>query len=117
MATTRKAEDYLYPVRTDGFNTDKAVTLGSTLTSTGNQSTAGVQVSKSGSAATAGGAEALRVGTGATGVVGVYYGSGVPTIAAPKGSLYLRTDGSSTSTRAYINTDASTTWTAITTAA
>ena len=44
-------------------------------------------------------------------------GSGAPTYTAAKGSLYLRTDGSSTSTRAYINTDGSTTWTAITTAA
>jgi len=43
--------------------------------------------------------------------------SGAPTLSAPKGSLYLRTDGSSTSTRAYVNTDAGTTWTSITTAA
>jgi len=44
-------------------------------------------------------------------------GSGAPTMEAPKGSLYLRTDGSSTNDRAYINTDGSTTWTSITTAA
>ena len=46
-------------------------------------------------------------------------GAGSPNgiITAPKGSLYMRTDGSSTSTRAYINTNGSTTWTAITTAA
>jgi len=45
-------------------------------------------------------------------------GSGSPntSITAPQGSLYLRTDGSSTSTRAYINTDGSTAWTNITTA-
>lgn len=36
--------------------------------------------------------------------------------SAPKGSLFLRTDGSSTSTRAYINTNGTTSWTAITTA-
>lgn len=47
---------------------------------------------------------------------GVFFGSGVPTLAAAKGSLYLRSDGSSTSTRAYINTDGSTAWAAITTA-
>lgn len=48
----------------------------------------------------------------------IYSGSGAPTIsAAVKGSLYLRSDGSSTSTRAYIATDAVGTWTAITTAA
>lgn len=46
-------------------------------------------------------------------------GSGSPSgsLTAPKGSIYLRTDGSSTSTRAYINTNAGTTWTAITTVA
>ncbi len=48
----------------------------------------------------------------------VYSGSSAPTIsAAVKGSLYLRTDGSSSSTRAYIATDTAGTWTAITTAA
>lgn len=45
-------------------------------------------------------------------------GSGSPSgsVTAPKGSIYLRTDGSSTSTRAYSNTNSGTTWTAITTA-
>ena len=46
----------------------------------------------------------------------LYYGSGAPSFTAPKGSLYLRADGSSTSSRAYINTDGDTTWTAVTTA-
>lgn len=49
--------------------------------------------------------------------VGVFWGTGAPTISAGKGSLYLRLDGSSTSTRAYINTDGGTTWTSLTTAA
>ena len=49
--------------------------------------------------------------------VGIYAGSGAPTLSAAKGSLYLRTDGSSTSTRAYINTDGATTWTNLVTAA
>lgn len=48
--------------------------------------------------------------------IGVYVGSGVPTISASAGSIYLRTDGSSTTTRAYINTNNSTGWTSITTA-
>ncbi len=63
----------------------------------------------------AGGVLALACGDAA--VPGVYAGSGVPTIAAPKGSLYLRSDGSTTNDRAYINTDGDTTWTALTTAA
>lgn len=42
---------------------------------------------------------------------GVFFGSGAPSLAAAQGSLYLRSDGSSTSTRLYVNTDGSTTWT------
>ena len=52
--------------------------------------------------------------------LGVYIlsGTGSPNtvVTAPQGSLFLRTDGSSSSTRAYINTNSSTGWTAITTA-
>jgi hypothetical protein len=48
----------------------------------------------------------------------IYSGSGAPTIsAAVKGSIYLRTDGSSVSTRLYVATDTVGTWTAVTTAA
>lgn len=48
----------------------------------------------------------------------VYSGSGAPTIsAAVQGSIYLRTDGSSTSTRLYVATNTSGTWTPVTTAA
>lgn len=45
-------------------------------------------------------------------------GTGDPNgvVNASQGSLYLRTDGSGTANRAYINTDGLTTWTAITTA-
>lgn len=75
---------------------------------------AGVVTAQSGIAATAGGAEAIAIGAAGP---NIYWGSGVPTISAAKGSLYLRTDGSSGSTRAYINTDGATTWTNITTAA
>jgi hypothetical protein len=50
-------------------------------------------------------------------MLGVFAGSGAPTFSAAKGSMYLRTDGSSTSTRAYIATDSAGTWTAVTTAA
>lgn len=48
---------------------------------------------------------------------GVFFGSGAPTLSAAKGSLYLRSDGSGTTNRAYINTNGATTWTAITTSA
>jgi len=68
----------------------------------------------SGTAITAGGSAALLAT--ATASFGVFLGSGAPTIAAAKGSLYLRSDGSSTSTRLYVNSDGSTTWVAVTTA-
>ena len=48
---------------------------------------------------------------------GVFFGSGAPSLSAAKGSLYLRSDGTGTTDRAYINTDGSTTWTALTTVA
>jgi hypothetical protein len=46
-------------------------------------------------------------------------GAGNPTgvVTAPQGSLFLSNNGSSTSTRAFINTNSGTGWTAITTAA
>lgn len=69
----------------------------------------------SGVAVVAGGASAF-LATSTTGL-GVYVGSGAPTVSAAQGSLYLRTDGSSTSTRLYVNTNGSTTWTNVTTAA
>lgn len=45
-------------------------------------------------------------------------GTGTPaaTLTAPKGSLFIRLDGSSGATRAYINTDGATAWTNVTTA-
>lgn len=56
----------------------------------------------------------VEVGVGG---VKILAGSGAPSASAPQGSLYLRTDGSSTSTRVYVNTDGSTTWTNLTAAA
>lgn len=44
-------------------------------------------------------------------------GTGAPTFTANKGTLYVRLDGSSTSTRLYVNTDGATTWTNFTSAA
>ena len=108
---TQNIEDVLPPIYSAGLNTNKALNINNVI------STSSVSVVKSTASATAGGAEAVRIGTGATGVLGVYFGSGAPTISAPQGSLYLRTDGSSISTRLYVNTNGSTTWTNVTTAA
>jgi hypothetical protein len=48
---------------------------------------------------------------------GIYFGSGAPSFTAAHGSLYIRSDGSSTSTRLYVNQTGSTTWTNFTSAA
>ena len=65
----------------------------------------------------AGGTTGLGLNFSSTANFGVFYGSGAPTLSAAKGSLYLRSDGSTTTSRAYINTNGTTTWTAITTVA
>jgi hypothetical protein len=67
-------------------------------------------------AVTAGGAATGFIGISSTANLGVFCGSGVPTISAAQGSLYIRTDGSTTSTRLYVNTNGTTGWTAVTTA-
>jgi hypothetical protein len=70
----------------------------------------------SGTAVPAGGTAGAGYKFSSTANLGVFFGSGAPTLSAAQGSLYLRTDGSSTSTRMYVNTNGSTTWTAVTTA-
>ena len=114
------------PVRSEnGFQTISINATTGTVTVTGTFGAAtsvttlaatGTVTARSASGLTAGGAAAF-IGTNVAAGMGIYMGSGVPTIAAAKGSLYLRSDGSSTSTRAYINSDGATTWTALTTAA
>jgi hypothetical protein len=94
----------------DGTGTETVTgTFGANTTITGNVTV------DSGTAPTAGGMSAILISS--TAGLGIYVGSGVPTVSAAQGSLYLRTDGSSTSTRAYINTNGGTTWTNLTTAA
>ena len=60
----------------------------------------------------AGGAAAFLATSTAN--LGVFVGSGVPSIAAAQGSLYLRTDGTTTNDRIYVR--GSSAWIAITTA-
>ena len=84
-----------------------AVTAAS-LTATGNVTADNT------AAVVAGGAAAFLATTTAN--LGVYVGSGAPTVSAAQGSIYLRTDGSSTSTRLYVNTNGTTGWTNVTTA-
>lgn len=114
------------PVRSqNGFQsisinaTTGAVTVTGTFgaaTSIASLTATGTVTARSASGLTAGGAAGF-IGTNVAAGMGIYFGSGAPTVAAAKGSLYLRSDGSGTGDRAYINTNGSTTWTALTTAA
>jgi hypothetical protein len=64
----------------------------------------------------AGGTAGQGVTFSSTANFGVFYGSGAPSLSAAKGSLYLRSDGTGVADRMYVNTDGSTTWTAVATA-
>ena len=97
--------------------------VSATANVTGGNIQTGGQVSATGNALFLAGTAVPVGGTAGAGIMmssttnlGVFFGSGAPTIAAAQGSLYLRTDGSSTSTRLYVNTTGSTTWTNVTTA-
>jgi hypothetical protein len=68
-------------------------------------------------ALTAGGSLTVGYCFSSTANFGVFGGSGAPTISAAKGSIYLRSDGSTTNDRAYIASNSSGTWTAIVTVA
>ena len=69
-----------------------------------------------GVAVPAGGSSTSAINVSSTANLGLFWGSGAPTVSAAQGSLYIRTDGSSTSTRLYVNTNGSTGWTNVTTA-
>lgn len=79
-------------------------------------SVTGVVTAFSGTAVPAGGTAGTGFTFTSTSNLGVFVGSGAPTLSAAQGSIYLRTDGSSTSTRMYVNTNGTTGWTAVTTA-
>jgi hypothetical protein len=64
----------------------------------------------------AGGTAGMGYRFSSTSNFGIFFGSGAPTLSAAQGSLYIRSDGTTTNNRAYVNTDGGTTWTAITTA-
>lgn len=87
------------------------VSVGGTLQTTGQLS---VQTT---TAPPAAGASTSGIKVSSTANLGIYWGSGAPTFSAAQGSIYMRTDGSSTSTRLYVNTTGSTTWTNFTSAA
>jgi hypothetical protein len=104
------------------------VTTGGLVSATGNVtggniissaviSSAGNARILSGTAVPAGGTAGAGYLMSSTTNLGVFFGTGAPTLSAAKGSLYLRSDGTTTNDRMYVNTDGATTWTAVITAA
>lgn len=86
-------------------------------TLTGAVSTVGQLSVQTSTAPPAAGATTSGIKVSSTANLGIFWGSGAPTFTAAQGSVYIRTDGSSTSTRLYSNTTGSTTWTNFTSAA
>jgi hypothetical protein len=78
-------------------------------------SPAGKVLTSSLAAIPAAGSLAVGITLTSTANFGVFAGSGAPTLSAAKGSLYIRSDGTTNVTRAYIATDSAGTWTAINT--
>lgn len=94
------------------------VMVGSSLVDPGQgayRGTAGMQIYAN-TAVPAGGTAGVGYKFSSTANLGVFFGSGAPTLSAAQGSLYVRTDGSSTTTRLYVNTNGTTGWTNVTTA-
>lgn len=86
------------------------------LDDSGNMTVPGNFIALSATAIPAGGAAGSGLRVSSVSNFGIFFGSGAPTLSAAQGSLYLRSDGSSTSTRIYVNTNGTTGWTNVTTA-
>jgi len=102
-------------------NVNSTTHTGTTVSVTGNVTggnlrTAGQLLAASGTTITAGGSQSLGLEFSTTTDFGIFFGSGAPTISAAKGSLYLRSDGSTTNDRMYVNTNGTTAWAAVITA-
>ena len=80
-------------------------------TSGGTAGAAGVVQLAHNVAIPSGGSAAAFIQLGSTAAFGLYFGSGAPSsLTGAQGSLYLRSDGSSSATRLYVNSTGSTTW-------
>lgn len=84
---------------------------------TGDVTARGYVLAHSATAIAAGGTTGAGFTMSSTANFGMFFGSGAPTLSAAKGSIYLRSDGSGVNDRMYVNTNGSTTWTAVVTVA
>lgn len=115
-STTAADTTNYYRQNTHLFQTQAAGATLATLNTTG-WNVVGTVAIKTGTAIPAGGTAGAGLLMSSTSNFGVFFGSGVPTLSAAQGSVYIRSDGSTTTSRMYINTNGSTTWTAVTTVA
>lgn len=79
--------------------------------SQGNFDSQGAVRAFSGDAVPAGGTAGIGLTMLSATNLGIFAGSGAPTLSAAQGSLYLRTNGSGIADRLYVNTNGSTGWT------
>jgi hypothetical protein len=111
-----------------GANVNATTHTGATVSVTGNVtggnvlsgaviSAVGAATILSGTAIPVGGTAGAGYKMSSTTNLGIFFGSGAPTLNAAQGSLYLRTDGTTTITRMYVNTDGAATWTNVVTSA
>lgn len=103
--------------RLEAVGSDTNIDVRLTPKGTGQVISAASLRAHAGTAVPAGGTAGAGLLVSSTSNLGVFFGSGAPTLSAAQGSLYLRTDGSSTSTRLYVNTNGTTGWTNFTSAA
>lgn len=87
------------------------VNLSSTSAVTGALSILSSAQIMSATAVPAGGTTGAGYKLFATTNLGIFAGSGAPSLLAATGSIYLRTDGNTTTSRMYVNTNGSATWT------
>ena len=104
-------------LRTTGQMSASGNVTGGNILSSAVVSAVGNATILSATAVPAGGTAGAGYKMSSTTNLGVFFGSGAPTLSAAQGSLYLRTDGTTTNNRMYVNTNGTTTWTAVITAA
>jgi len=113
-ATTITIEDLSRPLANATVTATTISASGNVIA--GNVITAGTVALLTGTAVPVGGTAGAGIRLSSTANLGVFFGSGAPSLTAAQGSLYLRTDGSTTATRLYVNTNGTTAWTSVTTA-
>jgi hypothetical protein len=104
-------------LRTSGQMSAAGNVTGGNILSSAVVSAVGNATILSATAVPAGGTTGAGYKMSSTTNLGIFFGSGAPSLSAAQGSLYLRTDGSTTITRMYINTNGSTGWTNVVTSA